>query len=275
MTDSNLEKGRRAQMAESVSRSEQTVELEDRNRVARFGLILLATDLTSENDLYRIANHPALAVHATRIAYKNPTTPQNLRRMEPDLTAGADLLVPGEPLHAIVYSCTSASVVIGDDAVAKAIGESRPGVPVITPPSAAREALHALDANRLSILTPYTVETSESMAAYFAGHGFDILRFDCLGLDDDREMARISPQTIIEAACATVLPETEAIFISCTALPAIGCIDAIEQRTGKPVVTSNQASAWAMLRAGGLNRVGSGYGRLFDTSPPVAPPEPA
>ena len=36
-----------------------------------------------------------------------------------------------------------------------------------------------------------------------------------------------------------------------------------KRRTGKPVVTSNQASAWAMLHYAGIDYQPQGYGELF------------
>ncbi|MGI9465213.1 MAG: ectoine utilization protein EutA, partial [Aestuariivirgaceae bacterium] len=59
-------------------------------------------------------------------------------------------------------------------------------------------------------------------------------------------------------------PQAEAIFISCTALPAVTAIEEIEARTGKPVVTSNQASAWACLRHAGISAAVPGFGQLLD-----------
>src|SRR5690606_28322987 len=112
----------------------------------------------------------------------------------PRLEEGARLILPDEPLDAICYSCTSASVVIGDDAVEAAIRAAKPEVPVVTPPLAAVRALTVLGARRISILTPYSVETSLSMASYFADRGFEVASFTCFGLDDDRIMARISPE---------------------------------------------------------------------------------
>ena len=91
-----------------------------------------------------------------------------------------------------------------------------------------------------------------------------IEKFECLGLEDDRVMARVNRDTIIEAVCNIDTPETEALFVSCTALPAVTAIAEIEDRTGKPVVTSNQASCWAMMRLAGLDYKPEGYGRLFD-----------
>ena len=147
----------------------------------------------SEVDFARMVASERIGVYVARIPYANPTTPENLRGMQPALAAGAALILPDEPLDAICYSCTSASVVIGDAEVEAAIASAKPGVPVVTPPMAAVRGLRALGAERISVLTPYTVETSRPMADYFAGHGFDIASFTCLGFDDDREMARIAP----------------------------------------------------------------------------------
>lgn len=251
-------------MADGIALSEVTVAYRDRARVVRFGLIALATDLTSEGDLARLLPGPDARIHGTRVAFRNPTTPENLRAMAPDLAAAARLLVPGEPLAAIVYACTAASAVIGEEAVAEAVAAGRPGVPVVTPTDAAVAALRTLGARRIAILTPYTVATTRPLVDHFARAGFTVAAAACLGLEDDREMARVETDTILAAAAAVDRPEADAIFVSCTGLPAVDAIDAIERRTGKPVVTSNQASGWAMRRLGGLGGVPiGGFGRLL------------
>ncbi len=253
----------------SVSLSPKTVCREDQSKSLRFGLIVLATDLTSEKDMYRLMPDTNVSLHATRVAFANPTTPDSLLKMGPLLTDAANLLAPGEPLAAICYSCTAASVVIGDDVVTQAIQKARPGVPVVTPTGAARMAFNALGISHLAVLTPYTLATSEPMAGYFSQHGLDVTRFECLGIEDDREMARVSKQTIIDAALAVDNTDAEALFVSCTALPAIGVIAGIEEHIGKPVITSNQASAWAMARLGGFHHhAPPQYGRLFDCALP-------
>ncbi len=252
-----------------VSVSAEPLALDPAGSVRRLGLIALATDLTSERDFASLVPPDRAAVHVARIAFENPTTPESLARMQPDLTRAAALILPDTPLAAICYSCTAASVVIGDAAVAAAIHTARPGVPVVTPTGAARAAFRALGARRIAILTPYLVETSQPMAAYFVRHGLDVIRLHCLGMEDDREMARVSAATIVNAAVAVDAPEAEALFISCTALPALGVIAEIEARIGKPVVTSNQASIWAMLRHVGLGQGIEGYGRLFRHDLPV------
>lgn len=229
----------------------------------RVGLIILATDHTSEVDFARMVASKRVGVYVARVAYANPTTPDNLRLMQPSLSQAAGLILPDEGLDAICYSCTSASVVIGDDEVEHAVAAGKPGAPVITPPMAAVRGLHALGAKRISVLTPYTVETSRPMADYFAGKGFDIASFTCLGFDDDREMARIPPASIVDLAREATAADADALFISCTALRAAMVAAEIEAGIGRPVVTSNQASAWMCLRLCGDETARPELGKLM------------
>lgn len=253
-----------------VSLSEEEVRFNNTAAVTRFGLIVLATDQTLEGDINRLLRVDNVAIHAVRVAFENPTTPENLRKMEPRLTEAARLLAPAGPLQAVYYGCTSASVVIGDQNISSAIEKSLPGVPVITPTFAARQAFGAFGVSKIAVLTPYTVATSEPMAAYFTSHGVEIVRFDCLGIKDDRDMARTSDTTIIKAAIAADHPDAQALFISCTALPVAGLISDIEKRLGKPVITSNQASAWAMARTGGMvDHSPVEFGSLYSLQLPV------
>lgn len=235
----------------------------------RIGLLLLATDLTTERDAARLLAPQGVASHAARVAFENPTTPETLRRTGPRLAEAAALLAPVAPLSAVYYSCTSATVTLGAEAVAAALAEALPETPVVTPPQAALTALTALRARRVALLTPYLIETTEPFVGWFSAHGLDIVRAACLGIEDDRDMARLDARTIAAAAAAADHPEAEALFVSCTALPALDAVEAIEARLGKPVVTSNQAAIWRLLGHAGAPVAGPG--RLFALAPPPAP----
>lgn len=237
--------------------------LDERPLARRIGLLILATDHTTEPDFQRLVAGDDRGVYVARIPYANPTTPENLRKMQPELTAGAALILPGETLDAVCYSCTSASVVIGDAEIETAIRAAKPGVPVVTPPFAAVTGLRALGARRISVVTPYTVETSRPMAAYFRSHGFEIDRFTCLGFEDDREMARIPPASLVDIAREVTHPRSDALFLSCTALRAALAIPGIEAAIGRPAVSSNQATAWQCLRLTGDEAAYPHFGQLM------------
>lgn len=230
--------------------------------LVRLGTIVLATDLTLERDLTALMPQN-VALHVTRIGFKNPTTPENLRAMTPDLAHAADLLLPGLALGAIGFGCTSGGVVIGDAQIAQAIGTMRPGVPVTAPAQAAIAGLVALGARKISILTPYLAQTSAPVLDYFRAAGLEVVRAYGLGLADDRDIARIAPDAIRQAVRQADHPQADALFVSCTAMPVLQMIPELEAQLGKPVLTSNQALGWHMLRLAGI--APQGPGQLFTT----------
>jgi maleate isomerase len=226
--------------------------LDPRPVAHRVGLVALSTDHTSELDYARILCPAGIGVYVNRIPFANPVTPETLAAMEGDLAEGAALILPGEDLDAVIYGCTSASVCIGDAAVRAQVAKGKPGCPVVTPVSGTLAGLRAMGARRISVLTPYTVETSRPMAAMFEAEGIEIDRFTCLNMTDDRDMARIALDDLVELATRAVASGSEALFISCTAVRAASVIDRIEAATGINALSSNYAAAWQVARLCGV-----------------------
>ena len=57
--------------------------------------------------------------------------------------------------------------------------------------------------------------------------------------------------------------DADAYLVSCANIAALGVIDALEQRLGAPVITSNQAILWDALARIGHDDVSGCPGRLF------------
>lgn len=232
--------------------SAQRLQLDPRPLAKRIGLVALSTDHTIEVDFARILAPAGIGVYVNRIPFANPVTPDTLQAMAGDLAAGAGLILPDEPMDAMVYGCTSASVCIGDAVVRAQVSQGKPGAPVITPVSGALAGLRAMGARRISILTPYFVETTRPMAAMFEAEGLALDRVTCLNMADDRDMARIRPEDLVALAAEAAAPGTDALFISCTAVRAAGIIDRIEAAAGCPALSSNLAAAWNVARVCGI-----------------------
>ncbi|TLP43895.1 ectoine utilization protein EutA [Cohaesibacter sp. CAU 1516] len=229
-----------------------TLSLRNRTVPARIGLILLETDHTTELEFARHMPHDLVGVYANRIPYANPTTPDNLKRMTPMIGERAAQILPEADLDVVYYGCTSASFVIGDDLVAENIRAAKPTSIVVTPTLAAVAACQHLAVSNLAVLTPYLAETSALLDPYMASNGLCVVSHACLGIEDDRIMAALDDKSLIKAAEAADHPEADALFISCTALRAIEVVPILEARLGKPVITSNQAAIWYILRHLGL-----------------------
>lgn len=229
----------------------------------RLGLITLATDHASEHEVARVLPDSA-RIYVSRIANPGPCTLDNLRTMSDDLTRAASLLLPGTPLQAVMYSCTSGTVVLGEPEVVARIRGGKPEVACTTPVTAALHAMEELGMRRIALLTPYIAEVTLQVRDYLREHGMLVVRTASFDLERDIDMSSIPPHVIHDAAVALDGPDIDGIFICCTAFRVVEEIADIEARLGKPVVTSNQAMAWEGARLAGYREPVAGYGRLLE-----------
>lgn len=228
----------------------------------RMGLIVLSTDETLENEArLALAGRPASLLHA-RIPAQAEVTPQALATMEAHMEAVAGSLPRG--LDVVGYGCTSGATVIGPERVAELVRRAQEGARVTNPLSAVIAALGALGARRIGLLTPYVEEVNRPLIAALAEAGIEVVALASYGQSDDWTVARIpESDTLAGIESLARSKECDAIFASCTNLRAFGIIDAAEAATGVPVISSNLALLWHMLRLGGAEAQGWGPGRLF------------
>jgi len=241
---------------------EHDIQLDEVAPAGRIGLIALATDFNSEQDLRRM--YPdGVEVFTNRVLNANPVTMQNLRSMAGDISRAAGGILPGFSLDAMIYGCTSGTVANGAEKIEQLVQQSCPGVPVTNPVTAALAAFAHFGAQRISILTPYTEEVNLEMASYFEDHGIEVLNIAGLDYESDIEMTGIPPRDIADAAIGVCDDNADLLFISCTAIRSSMVIEQIEKRLGKPVVSSNQALVWHSLKLLDSNAAVTGYGSLF------------
>jgi maleate isomerase len=215
---------------------------------ARIGLVVLQTDQTVEPELASL-QVPGVGFHHARIENDMEVTTETLGAMEARLPAAAALLPPQFDFAAIGYACTSAATVIGEQAVADAINKSHPGVPTTNPISAAIAAFGALGVERVGVVTPYSEQVTIPVINLFQAAGIDVSAFGSFLLEDDLTIARVTPDTVAEGLrTVDVAAECDAFFVSCTSVRSFAEVEALEHEFGRPVVSSNLALAWHLLR---------------------------
>jgi maleate isomerase len=227
------------------------------------GLIVLENDMVSELELRTFLQMEGIGIYANRIPQDPRGTLHTLRAMQEHISEVARHILPNDPVSVMVFGCTSGSIAIGPDAVAAAIRAVRPGVQVTNPVTAAGEALRTLGVKRIGLVTPYIDEVNHVVEAHFAEKGFQIVEQASFKVTTEQETRRISPRSIFDAALKIGRADVDGVFISCTALRCSSIIEPLEIEMGKPVVTSNQATAWHCLKLGGCDRDVKGFGRLL------------
>jgi maleate isomerase len=231
---------------------------------ARIGLIVLATDQTIEHEWRLIFRGlDGVALYQSRIWNDQQITPDTLRRMEGRLADSAAVIMPGVPLTAVAFGCTSATMVIGEEGVFARLREARPEARPTTPITAAFAAFRAFGARRLAVLTPYRADVNATVRAYIEARGYEVPVFGTFDEEDDHRAARIDITSIRDAAIELGRdPRVEALFVACTSLRVAEVVAEIEAAIGKPVTSSNHAMAWHALRLAGIeDRLP--WGRLF------------
>jgi len=250
---------------------------------ARIGLVVLENDQTVEAEL-RGLWPDGVTAFVTRIPMEDQVTPETLLAMEERIPAAAGLLPSTFGFDAIGYGCTSAATLIGEDGVDTAIRRAHPEVPNTNPMAAAVAAMGALGAVRIGVVTPYSAEVTAGIVGHLTRKGLAVAVVGSFLEESDSVVARITEESVAAAviqlvasdqARAEPVRETgavrtgggagglDAVFVSCTSLRALGIVEDLEADLGIPVVSSNLAFGWHLLRLAGVEDAIPGLGRLY------------
>ena len=260
---------------------------------AKVGLIVVGPNLNPTPEIARMLPD-YVQIRETRIHMDPVVNVEECSKLSEPLGQAAALLGEGlsSPLignrSAIAFACTAGSLVGGsgwdkkeiemmenataDCACARAIPamESQSmGIPCTTTATAAEEAMRFMGFKKIVIAGPYIEEINERFRVFYEESGFDVLNVVGLGIENLYEMGATKPSQAYQSAMDAVVPGADGIFITCTNFRCSDVIEEIEQDAGIPVVTSNQATAWHLMRLLGINDVVDGYGELLRKLPRV------
>jgi maleate isomerase len=254
---------------------------------ARVGLVVVGPNLNPTPEICRMLPD-YVHMRETRIHMEPVVNIEECSKLSGPLANAAGLLAEGlcSPLignrSAIAFACTAGSLVGGpgwdkkevammENATAEVAstryinGRLVPskGLPATTTATAVEEAMHFMGFKKIVITGPYIDELNERFRIFYTNSGFEVLRINGLGITDLYEMGATKPSQAYRAAMEVFLPEADGIFIGCTNFRCSDVIEQVEQDTGKPVVTANQATAWHLMRLLGINDTIEGYGELL------------
>lgn len=225
-------------------------------------LIVSNSDRVKEDML--LMRPPQINIECTQIFSDDMLTIEKMRTvMKSHLKEGASSILKNGPLSFITFACTLGSIAIGEDVVISEISKGAPGIPATTAVTAVVNALQTLKAKNLLVIAPYPDDMGSLMQKYLSSKGFNIIKYHGLQIKDDRLIGKVEPSFICDLATQNYTKEIDTIFISCTSMPAIKAIQSIEDKLGIPVVTTNQAMLWNMLRRIGNKEGKKQYGHLF------------
>ena len=229
----------------------------------RIGLITLGSDFRIEKDFNNVVYGRDIDLYVNRIHCYNPLTNETLAKMADDITDVTKEILPGEKLDCVAYGCTSGTVAAGYDSIKKKVNLAKPEAKVTTPITSAITVLKKKNIKNISIFTPYTKSINQSVVDYFKESGINIKALHYFDIPSDIDIGKVDGDYLFKVLSNLDLDESEALFISCTALPALDLIDELEKKFNKLVLSSNQTLIWEALNLVGNKEIINGYGKIF------------
>ena len=253
----------------------------------RIGLVVPSSNVTVETELPELlARHSTarFSFHASRMRMLEVTASelaamngQAGRCVDELADAGVDALLYGCLVAVMAEGPRRPGSVPGEAAhrrVERAVEAQLAGrglsIPVASSAGALVEALEALGASTVALVTPYLRPLAETVVAYLEGEGIKVADWRALEVSDNAEVGRIPGERIMQAARSLDLAGVEALVISaCVQMPSLDLVQRAEDEFGLPVLSAATAAASVLLDRLGLPPVLPKAGSLLARGVPV------
>ena len=240
----------------------------------RIGVMVPSTNTTCEADFQLVASQN-VTIHGSRLWLTNDFGgDEDFDRMNSEIESAARYLATAN-VDAISYGCTTGSFYKGpgwDEDMMKLI-EKAAGVPAAATSPSVVQALRFFGAKRISVASPYPDYNNQKLRAYLEAMGFEVLNLEgepVAAASGNQGINDQEPESVVEFASSICRDDADALLCSCTAWRSLEAVAELEKRTGKPVVSSNQASIWATYQNRGISEPIRGFGRLLESLSTVA-----
>jgi maleate isomerase len=221
------------------------------NELRRFGVLAPPGNIALEREL-PLALPPGVTMNHNRLSRPGSAiSADSLLAMAQSIERAARDLAQAYP-EIILYGCTSGSFLAGlgrEAEVAQRIADLT-GIASITTSTAVVDALRAVDARTVFVLTPYPKDITLHEVDFLQHYGIATDGWDTFECPTSEAIRAVSSERVADRVLANRgrIGSCDAVFISCTNLLTMDQIAALERELDKPVVSSNQASLWAVLR---------------------------
>jgi maleate cis-trans isomerase len=243
-------------------------------RRARIGLVVPSSNTTSEPEIGRLLPD-GVDAYATRVLQREETEDAaretaGVLAMRAELGRAVDELATLQPV-AVGFASTAASFLNGavDDRETCSVLSFRARCPVVTASRSVVLALRALGVRRVALATPYPAGITDWAVSFLAEEGLDTVSAVDLGLVGSLARGRLPVGAAENLALRADVPAAEAVLVVGTNWRTLEALPGLERRLGKPVLSSNGATGWALLRRADVTDRLPALGRLGTCPAPV------
>jgi maleate cis-trans isomerase len=230
-----------------------------------FGVLIPSTNTTVEIEYNRLLP-PDYQAHVGRLKSSGGTP------FAPSIDAEVDYqakLLGTAKVEVVGLAQTSASLFSDDyDADVVRRMSAAAGAPALTSAQAVGQAVRALGASRIALVSPYSQEVIERAQRYYeTKFGLSVLGLHSFGAADAYMIGKLGPDNARDAFRQIDRAEIEVLVVPGGNFPTMAYVPDWEREFGKPVITTNQAALWAMFRIMKIEAKLPGLGRLLAEMP--------
>ncbi|WP_298035215.1 aspartate/glutamate racemase family protein [uncultured Dysosmobacter sp.] len=219
---------------------------------AKIGLITPMSE--NAEHAFHIYAPEGVTFASMKINFPGPT-PEGLMVLTDRLEETAAMYKGYNDMDLVVFGCTSGSCIKGVGWDQECINriERASGIPGLTTSTAVLEALHAVGAKKVAVLTPYPEATNDAEKKFLEDNGFAVTNIIGVDMgqfckDGQHGFENADEHFLYQNARNMDLKGADTFFLSCMGLTTMEIIDALETTLEIPVITSHQATLWSALR---------------------------
>jgi maleate isomerase len=231
----------------------------------RIGLIVPSSNTTMETEVPEMLRRRAerapesFTVHSSRVRMRS-------------VTAGElDLMVQGSDrcaveladaeVDVIAYACLVAIMAQGrgyheqaERRLAEVAAAAGCTAPVVSSAGALVRSLHAVGAERVSLIAPYMRELTDLVIQYIEDAGIEVVDHACLEIPRNVDVARHDPERLIPLVRELDTRHADAVVLSaCVQMPSLSVLGQAQALFDCPVVSASAATVYEVLQRLGLS----------------------
>jgi maleate isomerase len=214
--------------------------------------------------------------HSARMRMRHVTA-EELRKMN-EQTRRATTELADAHVDVVATACLVAIMSEGPGAhvrteaeISEVLDEEGVTAPVVSSAGALVDAVKALGAQRVAMITPYRQPLTQAVADYLASSGINACDTLSLEVADNLAVGLLSPHDLQKHWRTLDLEGADALILSaCVQMRSLEVIAEIEHRAGIPVLSAATATAWSILSRLQLQPFVPGAGSLLSGTVKIA-----
>lgn len=230
-------------------------------RIFRIGQIVPSSNTTMETEvpaMLQLAAMPlsvGFSFHSSRAPMKTVARDE-LRAMNGHMLRCARELTDAR-MDVIASACLVAIMCQGpgyhretERSLSEVCREDAPETAIVTSAGALIEALKALGANKIAIITPYMKSLTELVSGYIESEGIEVLDAISLEIPNNLDVGARDPLALVETVKQLSTANADAVVLSaCVQMPSLAALDIVQQTLDVPVLSTAAATVFEILRA--------------------------